>query len=93
MNAGLTFHALQRLQQRAIPPFVIDLLDQFGSSIRSSGAEHLIFDKAATKRLRHHFGGERGLRMIEPWLNVSAVIADSGQVLTVTHRDRRFWRH
>ncbi|MEG9502584.1 MAG: hypothetical protein MIN69_12120 [Methylorubrum extorquens] len=88
----MTLHAQERLQQRAIPPLVVGLLETFGTSIRSSGAEHLVFDKSALRRLRRHLGGERGLRMISPWLDVSAVIGDGGHLVTVTHRTRRFRR-
>ena len=36
-----------RLQQRGIPPMIVDLLEQFGSAMRCHGAERLMFDKAA----------------------------------------------
>ncbi|MGY4284323.1 hypothetical protein ACVWXO_003543 [Bradyrhizobium sp. LM2.7] len=35
----LTVHSRARLQQRAIPPLVVDLLMQFGSASRANGAE------------------------------------------------------
>jgi len=89
----LSNHARERLQQRAVPPFVVDLLDQFGSVIRCCGADRLIFDKAAVRRVKRHLGGNRGLRMIEPWLSIYAVVADSGHLITVAHQSRRHWRH
>jgi hypothetical protein len=89
---ALTHHAQVRLQQRAVPPFVIDLLDRCGSVIRCCGADRVIFDKAAVKRLRRQLGGERGLRLIEPWLGVYAVIGDGGRLVTVAHQSRRMWR-
>ena len=46
----------------------------------------LIFDKAAKRRLTHHLGGKRGLRLIEPWMSVYAVIGDNGKIITVGHR-------
>jgi hypothetical protein len=42
-----TMHAETRIQQRGIPPMVIDLLMQFGSASRCGGAERLMFDKLA----------------------------------------------
>lgn len=85
-------HANQRAQQRAIPPLVVDLLLQFGSPQRCDGANRLSFDKKATKRLRHHLGGDRGLRVVERWLNVYAVIGDNGNIVTIAHKSSRFRR-
>jgi hypothetical protein len=89
---GMTSHAQRRLQQRGIPPFVLHLLERFGSIMRCGGAERLFFDKAAMNRLRQELGGERGLRTIERWLGVYAVIGDNGQFVTVAHKHRRFRR-
>ena len=44
-------HAAERLQQRAIPPVMVELLERFGSEMRCGKAEKLFFDKAARKRL------------------------------------------
>ena len=89
----VTLHAQERIQQRAVPPLVIELLEQFGSVVRSCGADRLIFDKAALKRLKRHLGGDRNLRLIERWLDVYAVISDDGCLVTVAHQTRRHWRH
>jgi hypothetical protein len=83
---GFTAHALRRLQQRAIPQHIVELLERCGSVERCRQADRLFFDKAAKKRLAHHLGGRRGLRIIEPWLSVYAVIGDNGHVVTVGHR-------
>lgn len=87
-----TIHAQQRLQQRAIPPFVVDLLEAFGSERRCGGAERLFFDKAARRRLTQALGGRRGLRLIEPWLNVYAVVGDNGRLVTAARQTRRSLR-
>jgi hypothetical protein len=89
---AMSLHAQKRLQQRAIPPFVVTLLEQCGSVIRCCGADRLIFDKAALKRLKRHLGGERNLRVIERWLDVYAVLGDDGQIITVAHQSGRHWR-
>jgi hypothetical protein len=88
----VTRHAAARLQQRAIPPFMVELLERFGSAMRCDGAERLFFDKAARKRLEHHMGGRRSLRRVEPWLNVYLVIGDNGRLVTAAHRTRRLNR-
>lgn len=89
----LTSHARERIQQRAIPPLVVGLLEEFGTVTRCGNADRLTFDKAARRRLARHLGGPRGLRMIEPWLGIYAVVGDGGHLITVAHRDRRFRRH
>ena len=89
---SLTHHASVRLQQRAIPPFMVELLERFGTTMRCDGAERLFFDKAARKRLERHLGGHRSLRHVEPWLNVYVVIGDNGRLVTVGHRSKRLNR-
>ena len=88
----VTEHAQERLQQRAIPPPIIDLLEQFGTAVRARGAERLVFDKPARRRLRRHLGGDRGLRVVERWLGVYAVVSDDGFLVTVAHQQRRHRR-
>ena len=91
-NYSLSRHAADRLQQRGIPPIVIDLLERFGASERSNGAEKIFFDKKAKKNLQHHFGGAGSLRVLEPWLDAYAVIADDGVVITAGRRRKRIVR-
>jgi len=86
-EARFTTHAGRRLQQRAIPAFVVDLLEQFGSEERCGQAYRLFFDKKAIKRLKRHFGGARGIRLIDQWLKVYDVIGDNGRVVTVAHQN------
>jgi hypothetical protein len=56
------------------------------ASSAGSQSDMLFFDKAAKRRLTHHLGGKRGLRLIEPWMSVYAVIGDNGKIITVGHR-------
>lgn len=91
-NITFTMHAETRIQQRGIPPMVIDLLMQFGSASRCGGAERFMFDKLALKRLRRHLGGDRGLKLIDRWLKVYAVIGDNGQLVTAAHKHSHFYR-
>lgn len=81
------------MQQRSIPPFVVDLLEICGSERRIRGADRLIFDKAARKRVKRYLGGERGLKMIEQWLSVYAVVGDDGQIVTAAHALKRRRHH
>lgn len=89
---GLTTHARVRLQQRAVPPIVIEMLERFGTSTRCRGADRLFFDRAAKKRLCRYLGGARSMKVLEPWLDTSVVVADSGAVVTIDHRYKRIPR-
>lgn len=86
MEAKLTNHAQLRLQQRAIPLLVVELLERFGASVRGNRAETLFFDLASRRELRRYLGGDRGLRLIEGWLDVYMVVGDDGAVITAGHR-------
>lgn len=90
--APFTAHARLRQRQRGIPTFVIDLLEEVGSGFRCQGAERLIFDKAALRRMRRRPNGSSEFRGVERWLGVYAVVGDNGLVLTVAHRRRRIRR-
>lgn len=91
MEMAMTLHARRRLQQRGIPHFVVDLLDQFGATERCGGAERLYFDRAARARLNRTHGDD-GMASIEKWLRVYVVVSDSGALITVAHRRRRLQR-
>lgn len=89
---AFSHHALDRLQQRGLPPIVIELLARFGASERSHRAEKIFFDKQARKELRRYLGGARSMRVIEPWLNAYAVLGDDGTVVTAGFREKRIAR-
>ena len=90
---ALTLHAQTRLQQRGIPRAVLENLLDFGSEIHDHrGSLILYFDRNARARLRADCGKEVYKR-IEPPLDAYAVLADTGEVVTVGHRTRRINHH
>ena len=93
IQADFSDHAARRCQQRGVPALVVELLERNGTPIRCGGAEKLIFDKAAKKRLKQDLGGDRGMRLIEPWLGVYAIIGDNGRIVTVAHQTARHHRN
>jgi hypothetical protein len=93
IEAELTVHAAQRLQQRAIPAFIVELLERCGSEVRCGDADRLYFDKAAKKRLKQYLGGDRALKLVEPWISVYAIISDNGRLITVAHQSKRCRHH
>ena len=85
-------HARVRMQQRGIPPVVLDCLLEYGRITHDHhGAQIIYFDKAARRRL-----GSAGIPRtrvdIEKHLNAYAIVAGDGTVMTVGHRYRRINR-
>ena len=86
-------HARARMQQRGIKPDLLQLLAAYGAKEHDHrGSELRYFNKAARRRLRNAEGPEV-YRAIESKLDVYAVIARDGCVVTVGHRDKRIARH
>jgi hypothetical protein len=76
--------------QRAISPLVVEALLAYGCSEHDHhGSTNLFFDKAARRRLER----DRLDRALEHCLDAYAVVAGTGEIITVGHRDRRIRRH
>ncbi len=85
----MTRHAQVRLQQRGIPPDVVERLLDFGHEAHDHhGSRIVYFDHQARKQLRRQVGSE-SYKRIEPHLDAYAVVADTGEVITVGHRTKR----
>lgn len=85
----MTTHARRRAQQRAVPTWLLELLEQFGSARRAFyDAEVLMFDRKARARIRTELGCE-ALKRIDPFKNVYMVISDEGAVVTVARKFKR----
>lgn len=86
----LTDHARARMRQRAIPPLAVEALLAYGRGEHDHrGGTILFFDRAARRRLER----ERLDRALEHCLDAYAVVAGTGEIITVGHRDRRIRRH
>lgn len=89
----MTEHATRRLQQRALPPLVLDWLHQFGHELHDGrGGVILHFNKPARRRLERAVGGEP-VRRMKDWLSAYAVMTTDGQLITAGHRFKRILRH
>lgn len=89
----MTLHAQARLQQRGIPPTVVESLLDFGHEAHDHRGSRIIhFDHRARQQLRRQVGTE-SYKRIEPHLDAYAVVADTGEVIIVGHRTRRINRH
>ena len=88
----LSKHAQTRSQQRAIPPMLIDLLLQFGSSERAgSGVSKMFFDKSSRRKVKAYAGSLSSI--LDDHLDVYAVVTDDLMVITTGYRTQRFSAH
>ncbi len=85
----LSNHAKQRMQQRAIPPLMVDLLYRYGKEQRQYGSTVLFFDKKSRKHVRKAL--EEVIKRFDKLSNVYLIEAgDSSTTVTVGHRLQRF---
>jgi hypothetical protein len=88
----LSEHASTRLQQRAIPALVLDLLLQFGTRGHAPGqAQYVYFDKRSRRRLASYAGCLA--RTLDGHLDVYAVVGEDEKVITAGHRNTRLPHH
>jgi len=87
-----TKHADERHQSRATLPLWESLVLDHGTRVRSNGADVVILDKAARKRISREVGGERGMRVFDRYWNSYLVVADDGRIVTTGFRTSRVKR-
>ena len=89
---NMTHHARKRTQQRAIAPFLINLLLDFGTTVPAGdGASKMFFDKSARRRVRAYVGPMASL--IDEHLDVYLVVGAEGQIVTAAHLTERIRHH
>lgn len=84
----MTNHALERSQQRCIPPLIIHWLCQYGSRRRSSNGTILCYFDKKSLRLISSDVGNIVIRRLSGLMNAYLVIAGDN-ILTVGHRYKR----
>jgi hypothetical protein len=90
---NLTHHARTRLQQRGIPHAIIERLLDFGREEHDHrGSRILYFDRRARAQLQRAVGSD-SYKRIERHLDAYAVVAKTGEVITVGHRTHRINHH
>lgn len=93
MMLTITTHARARIQQRGIPEVVVENLLDFGrEAYDHHGSRVVYFDRRARAELKR-VCGEATFRRIESRLDAYAVLAPSGDIVTVGHRTRRINRN
>jgi hypothetical protein len=87
----MSHHAVTRCQQRAIPPLVIQWLEEYGDErFDHHGAVILYFSKKSIRRLERAIG-RRPVAKLKEYLNCYAVVSN-GTVVTAGKRLKRI-RH
>ena len=83
-------HARIRMQQRGIPPLILEWLNEYGHPVFDHhGGKILYFDKVARKRLSHD-KGRTAIRRLHEYLDSYAVLsAKNGEVITVGRRYKK----
>lgn len=90
---NITQHAACRMQQRGIKSEAIEILCTWGArEYDHHGATVLYFDKSARQRARKEYGRDQYNR-IEGQLDIYAVLANDGSIVTIGHRTKRINRH
>ena len=84
----MTNHAMERSQQRCIPPLIIHWLCQYGSRKRSSNGTILCYFDKKSLRLISSDVGQIVIRRLSSLMNAYLVIAGDN-IITVGHRYKR----
>jgi len=88
----ITKHSADRMQQRGIPPLILDWLMAYGVTEHDhNGAEIHYFDKKAKRQMERDFGSQI-LRRLDDLLDTYLVVGVDGVVITVGHRTQRINR-
>ena len=89
----LSNHARTRMQQRGVSPALLELLDAYGATqYDHHGGRVRYFNKAARRRLQQAEGADV-YRAVETKLNIYAIVARDGCLVTVGRRDHRINRY
>ena len=89
----LTGHAQARVQQRGIPPLILEWLLAYGATKADHrGAEIRYFDRQSRRRLGNAVG-HQVVDRLSGLLDTYVVVAENGAVITAGHRTKRINRH
>ncbi len=88
-----TRHAERRTQQRAIPPLVDRLLDEFGDEeYDGHGCIRLFFSHLSVRKMKRALG-QQPVGLLQRYLHAYKVVSNgTGATVTRGWRTRRLWR-
>jgi len=84
----ITIHASTRMQQRGIPPAIVQWLIEYGATDYNGSTCRRYFDKAARQRLCRDLGVQIVDRL-GSLMNCYLIESQQGEVVTVAHRLNR----
>lgn len=91
-DISLTRHATTRMQQRAVPPLIVEWLLEYGATERSGGGTQMhYFTKNCRRQLAKHVG-DQVINRLSALLDAYVIVGSDGVVITVGHRCRRIQR-
>ena len=86
-------HTIHRMQQRGIPPLIVDWLMAYGAVEHDHrGGQIHYFNKKARRQMEREFG-DLVVRRLEDFLDAYLVVGNDGALVTVGHRCQRINRH
>jgi len=89
---NLSTHAQKRMQQRRIPPLIVEWLDGYGTTEKSNTqGEYVFFDRRARKQLIKEFGKPL-IGQLGRYLNIYMIRCDE-KVITLGYRRKHVIRH
>lgn len=89
-----TKHSSIRSQQRAIPPLILQWLDEFGHrEYDKHGGAKVFFTRSSIRDMERQFGRRPVARLREFFTTYFVESTDAQATLTVGHRTRRFRRN
>jgi len=88
-----TQHAAARARQRAVPPFVESLLDEFGERLYDGrGGIRVFFTRRSIRRMEQSWGRRPVAKMSEYFGVYRVEDSRDGTRITVGHRSKRMKR-
>jgi hypothetical protein len=92
MNLPLSHHAQTRIQQRCIPPIILELLDDCGTEyVQRDGTVLKVFDHKGKKRAEQRCG-RHFVRENARYFRVYLVQSATGELITAAWRNKPVWR-
>lgn len=87
-----SIHADVRSQQRGIPPFIFELLEDFGSEEHiGEGCSLRYFNKRSIRKMESAIG-RAVVQRLAPWHDCYKVVGPDGCAITIGHRYKHIRR-
>ncbi|MCP3127662.1 hypothetical protein [Shewanella sp. KJ2020] len=82
-------HAIQRMGQRGVNQFMVDLVMEFGCCEYHKGCEIYLMTKSSCRRVNDYIGHQFAKQLLSKIIGVYVVISE-GTILTVARKNNHF---